>query len=119
MIASNPRARYIVNPYWSGAALTLTEYAEGHKTEMKKLFLALDEAVRTIRSDPQGSLDVLPSYTALSASLARNVGVYDYVAPSERPNVAAIQRVADMLADMNLVPKRVDVARMCLTADQL
>jgi ABC-type nitrate/sulfonate/bicarbonate transport system substrate-binding protein len=94
-IDTNMRAKYIMDPYWSGAAATTASFAQKNPVAMKRLFKALDKAIDLIRSNPADARALFPKYTALSDQASQKVGLYFFAKTTEVVDMKAIQTLAD------------------------
>lgn len=126
LLSGNPRAEYITNPYWSGAAVVTQEYLEKNPNTMLRIFRALGRAIQDIRDDSEGCKTILAKYTPLKAELAKKTGMYFLAKSSESVDLEKIQFLADILCEYKILNKKVnakamyislkDLRKMCKTA---
>lgn len=119
LISYNPRAEYIIDPYWSGAAVVSQEYLTADPKTLLKVFRALDRAIQDIRHNTEECKVILSKYTPLKTDLAKKMGMYFLAKSTETVDLEKIQFLADTLYDNQILNKKVDAKSMYLSMDTL
>jgi len=118
VLVANPRATYIVNPYWSGPSVIIRKDSLYTKEEeIKAVVRAFDKAIDFIREHPEEARTMLPKYTALTPELAQESGIYFKAKSTEEVDVEKIQHLANLLYENGFVESEVDVRGMILEID--
>lgn len=110
LLVSNPRVKYIVNPFLSGAAAFRKGFVADQPDVVGRVLLATDDGLTFIRQNETTARSILAKYTALDPNLAKTAPLLLWYGSSDRLDIAPIQKLADLLADNKLLARRVDVA---------
>lgn len=103
LLESNPRAKYVGSPYWSGAGAVKREVWTPRKDEFSRLLAALDEAITMIRKDPHKAHEILAARLGLSQDIADQCGGYYFPLSTEPVDKAGIQKTVEALRSANLL----------------
>ena len=103
LLESNPRAKYVGSPYWSGAGAVKREVWSSRKEDFTRLLAAVDEAVTLIRKDSHKAHETLASRLGLSQDIADQCGGYYFPLTTEAVDKAGIQKTIDALRSANLL----------------
>lgn len=120
VLVENPRAKYIVDPYWSGACAVTTKYVKNNPRTVLHVMKAIDRAVDYIRQNEQlAKKEILPKYTPLTPEIAERSGWYFTAKSTESIEMEKIQKIADQLFENGLIKKGVNVERMYISQRDL
>lgn len=112
LLETNPRSKYIIDPYWSGAAATTAKFIEENPQKMRRLFKALDKAVDFIRANPYEAKSLLVKYTPLTSDIAQKTGMYFLSKSTEPVDLQTIQFLAHLLFEHGILKKEVNADKM-------
>ena len=118
-LVENPRSRYIVDPFISGAAGVSSKFLEKHPEEVKKIYKSMAKAVDFIRSNESEAKNLLPKYTPLEQQVAQQAGLYRFYKIDEPFDMAAVQKLSDLLYEYEILNRRVEAQEMFLLKEQL
>ncbi|UZE94170.1 MAG: ABC transporter substrate-binding protein [Candidatus Pacearchaeota archaeon] len=120
LLIKNPRANYIIDPYWSGASAVLTKYAKRNPKIVEKVMDALDEALDFYKENPIEGKKIVAKYVSyLSSELATEMGIYFKVKSTEPVDLEKVQYLADILVEYGILRKKIDVEKMYLSREKL
>jgi ABC-type nitrate/sulfonate/bicarbonate transport system substrate-binding protein len=119
LLVGNLRAKYILDPYWAGAAAVKAEFVEKHPKTMKRILKAFDRAIDLIRENPSESKKVLPKYTPLAADIAQKSGIYFFIKSTETVDMGNLRKLTDLLYKYEVLKKKVDPTKMYISSDNL
>jgi len=112
----NPRAKHVLNPFWSGGGVVRTNYFENK--ERKQLFAkylkAIDTAIDYMRNNPQESKGFLSKYANLEEDLTKEMGNYFKIKTNEKIDFDSLQKVADIYKDVGILNNKIDVSNLVL-----
>lgn len=117
-----PYARgFIIDPFPAGASSTRSQIIIGNREALRKAYEAMAYAAEFIDKHHKEAYQILAKYTALDVLTAAKVGGYRYYqfdnfTDNDR---ALVQQLADMYFEEKILPKRIDVAEMFLTLQEL
>ena len=111
-VLENPRSKYILNPFWVGAAAVRTEFVSTHPTVVRALEESLDDALLEIEKDPVAMKKLLPKYTPIDEELALASGLYTWYPLGEvEEGFESIQQLADLMHNFNLIDEPIPSVR--------
>ncbi|MEM5878990.1 MAG: ABC transporter substrate-binding protein [Candidatus Aenigmatarchaeota archaeon] len=116
-VVINPRAKYILNPFWSGAGVVTSKYLIKNSETFKKYLVAIDEAIEYSRLNPIESKKLLVKYTPVNESIALDVGIYFKVKSNESINLTAVQQIADTYVEVGILKKNINVTNLYLSPE--
>jgi len=119
VLIENPRVKYLVNPFISGAAAVSTKFIRETPKTLKKVYKALSMSLDFIRNNESAAREILPKYTPLDVALAQKAGLIEWFKVDEPINFEAIQKISDLLYENKILSSRVEIKNMFLTKDQL
>lgn len=99
----NFRARYLRDPYWSGAAIADLKWTRTHSDLYGRVLDALDTALEWIASNPERARATLTEYYSIEDYSSKAIGMYVYPAASFSPPQEAVQELADHLIAAELL----------------
>jgi len=103
LLESNPRAKHIGSPYWSGAgAAKRTTWVEKND-QFDHLMTAIDEAILQIRSDSLSAHRVLAKRLGLDTAIAEQCGGYYFPTSTEAVPTTGIEGTIKALVDAGLL----------------
>lgn len=113
-LIENPRSKYIIDPFPSGSFAFTTSFWQENPEVAKKIYKAMKRSVKFIDSNPLEAKLLLLKYTPIDEEVARASDVHAVFEVNDT-TIKAIQEVADMLFDYNILEKRIEVEKMVLT----
>jgi ABC-type nitrate/sulfonate/bicarbonate transport system substrate-binding protein len=119
LLIANPRAEYIMDPYWSGAPAVSSQYLLQNKETMRKVLKALDKALDIVRKDPLEAKQLFIKYASLDNTLAGKVGYYFEAKSGESVDLQSMQNLADLLVEHNILKKKIDAKNMYIDLSTL
>jgi ABC-type nitrate/sulfonate/bicarbonate transport system substrate-binding protein len=111
VIEPNPRARYIHNPYWSGAGGVLASTWQARQADMRALVAAVDRGVAFARANPGRAREILSKYTGVSLQVAKRSGGYYFPLTSEAVPMTDVATTASSLQAAGLIKHPIDPKR--------
>jgi ABC-type nitrate/sulfonate/bicarbonate transport system substrate-binding protein len=112
LLESNPRARYVGSPYWSGAGAVKREVWMANKADFEQLIQAIDDAVSLIKSDSLRAHQILASRLSLKPEIASQIGGYYFPLSTEKVNKEGIVKTAEALKSAGLIEDDVPVLNL-------
>lgn len=109
LLESNPRAKYVGSPYWSGAGAVKRQIWESRKLELEKLIKAIDEAVRSIKQDSLGAHKILAARLGLKPEIADQIGGYYFPISTEKVDKDGIAKTVEALQSAGLLEKKLSL----------
>jgi ABC-type nitrate/sulfonate/bicarbonate transport system substrate-binding protein len=109
LLVTNPRAKYIGSPYWSGSGAVLAEQWRSKTEEFTKLMGAVDAALAEISKDPDEAQRILAKRMGLDQSIADQMGGYYFPKSSDKVDMAGIKATVKALVDAGLLDKPIDL----------
>jgi len=103
LLESNPRAKYVGSPYWSGAGAVKCEVWNARKADFEQLVQAVDEALIAIRKDPVGAHKILASRLGLDPEIASQIGGYYFPLSTEKVDKDGIAKTVEALKSAGLL----------------
>jgi ABC-type nitrate/sulfonate/bicarbonate transport system substrate-binding protein len=103
LLESNPRAKYVGSPYWSGAGAVKREVWNSRTTDFERLIQAIDEAVSYIKSDPLRAHQIMASRLGLKSEIANQIGGYFFPLSTEKVEKDGIAKTVDALKSAGLL----------------
>jgi len=119
LLSANPRAEYIMDPYWSGAPATTSDYVKSNPVTIRGIMKALDKALDFIRNSPTEAKQLLTKYTPIDMNLAGKVGYYFEAKSNELVDLQSIQKLADLLVKYEILKKEINVRNMYIDLTNL
>jgi len=119
VLVENPRVKYIVNPFISGAAATSSRFLKDNPKAVKRVYKAVTLALDFIRQNEMEARAVLPKYMPLDSTLAQKSALLEWYKVDEPVDMAAIQKLSDLLYENKVQSAPVKVADMFLSKEQL
>lgn len=112
----NPRAKYVLDPFWSGGGLVTVDYL---KDKERKLFFtkylkAIDKAIDYMRNNSVESKSLLAKYASLEDNLTREMGNYFKIKTEEKIDFDSLQKIADIYKEVGILNKKIDVSSFVL-----
>ena len=86
---------------------------------LEQVYRAFTRAVARMKEDPLGGRSSLPKYTPISAELAPRTAAYQPFTLDDQPDMATVQKLADIMLESKLLRRRMDVSAGFLTEKQL
>jgi NitT/TauT family transport system substrate-binding protein len=119
VLVANPRVAYIADPFPFGTAAVSRDFLQKRPADVKKVYRALVRAVEQMRKDPLGGRQTLPKYTPITPELASKTAAYEPFTLGDRPDMGAIQKLADIMLESKLLRRKMDPSTAFLTDEQL
>jgi ABC-type nitrate/sulfonate/bicarbonate transport system substrate-binding protein len=110
LLESNPRAKYVGSPYWSGAGAVKCETWNARKADFEQLIQAFDEAVSSIRKDSLRAHQILASRLGLKLDIADQIGGYYFPLSTEMVDKEGIAKTVEALKSARLIEGIVPLA---------
>lgn len=115
-LVANPRVKYIVTPFLSGAAAFRKSFVTEHPDVVRQVIHATDDGLAFVRQNEVAARSILAKYTALDPTLAKRAPLLLWYGSSDRLDIRPVQQLADLLAENKLLARRVDVAPLFIDA---
>lgn len=112
VLIENPRVKYITNPFISGSAAVSSRFLKENPAAVNRIYNALAKALDFIRTNEEDARNVLTRYTPLEGSIAQKAGLLVWYKADEPVDMAAIQKISDLLHANGILSARVDVENM-------
>src|SRR4030042_4034161 len=111
-IVKNPRAKYIVAPFWSGAGVVISDYIGKNQQKFIRYLDATDKAIDYAEKNPMEAKRILASYTPLDENLTSEVGLYFKAKSTDKIDLTKIQEIADIFYTLGTLNTKINVAEM-------
>lgn len=110
----NPRAKYVLNPFWSGGGVVRTDYLKDE--EKKSLFIkylkAMDLAIDYMRNNSLDSKKLLSKYANIEEGLTGEMGNYFKIKTGEKIDFDNLQKIADIYKEVGILDKTINVSTL-------
>lgn len=103
LLESNPRAKYVGSPYWSGSGAVKRKTWNVRKAEFALLIEAIDESVILIRKDSLRAQQILAAHLGLKSEIAAHIGGYYFPLSTENVDKEGIAKTVDALQSAGLL----------------
>jgi NitT/TauT family transport system substrate-binding protein len=113
VLDSNVRVKYILDPYPAAANSFRSDFVQKNPAVVRKVVRSLDRAITFIREHESEARSLLPKYLNLDPETASKCGIYEWWRMDEG-DVAAIQRLSDVMVQMGELKSAVNVKAMFL-----
>jgi NitT/TauT family transport system substrate-binding protein len=110
----NPRSKYIVDPFVSGAAVMTMKNLKDRPELSEKIFRAMLRGANFVRSNEAEAKQYLIKYTTTEETVALNSDTYAWFELDQKTK-DAIQKLADLYLEFKIIPVKLDLERMYLT----
>jgi NitT/TauT family transport system substrate-binding protein len=111
------RTKYIANPFWVGAFVAKSDYAN-NSDHMRKIISALAEAIAFIKANEAASREVLAKRTDITPDVAQKCQLYNWVSAPTDDDIKQMQSLIDLLTTEKLLSKSVDVKPLIYRLDR-
>lgn len=112
LLESNPRAKYISNPYWSGSGAIKKEIWNKDPEKYTIFLQAIDEAILYSRMHSQEAHKILAKRLGLSENIAAEMGGYYFPTLYEEIPLKQMNKTIEALINANLLTKRIDLMNL-------
>lgn len=117
LIETNPRAKYITDPYIVGAQVFLKESIEKNPEVSKKIINALKKGISFIKENPAAARKILAKWSIYEEEVAKESGLYEWFdVSSKTPETTKIrgeiQKMANIFYKNGILNKSIDTSRM-------
>lgn len=109
VLESNPRARHIGSPYWSGAGAVLQDSWRSRRDDFHRVMRAIDDALDFIRLDPERAHRILAQRLGLDEALASQMGGYYFPKSSEAVPLDGIRATVEALVKADLLREAISL----------
>ena len=112
----NPRAKYVLNPFWSGGGVVVADYFEDKERKLlfTKYLKAIDKAIDYMRNNAEESKLLLAKYANLEEDLTKEMGNYFKIKTDEKIDFDSLQKIADIYKDVGILGNKIDVSSLVL-----
>lgn len=118
VLISNPRVKYIQNPFPSVATPISNDFLTTNKKESTAYIKAIDDAIDFIRKKPENAKLYLSKYTPTGEDIALEVTMPKFNKLGEH-DLENMQKYADWMLDNKLLKKKIKVDSMFENAETL
>jgi NitT/TauT family transport system substrate-binding protein len=119
ILVQNPRYKYILAPFWSGASAIDTDVQQKNPATVKAIYAALAKSVDFIRSNETEAKRILTKFTPIDEPIALKSGLYEWYKVDEPIDYSSIQQVSNQMYDAKLLKQQVDAQKMFFSASDL
>ncbi|NTW31959.1 MAG: ABC transporter substrate-binding protein [Bacteroidetes bacterium] len=112
LLESNPRAKYLGTPYWSGSGAVKREVWNKKKDQFNKLLEALDEAIAYSKNNKKESQLILAKTLGIDPAVATHMGGYYFPLSKEKVDLNGIQNTVNALINADLMKKSIDLSTL-------
>lgn len=112
LLESNPRAKYVGSPYWSGAGAVKRDVWNARKADYEQLIQAIDEAVSLIKKDSLRAHQILASRLGLKPEIADQIGGYYFPLSTEKIDKDGIAKTVEALKSAGLIDRDVPLKNL-------
>lgn len=113
-LIDNPRSKYIINPFPSGSFVFTTKFWQENPQIAKKIYRAMKKSLMFIHDHELEAKMLLPKYTPIEEEVVNASDVHA-VFEVNVTTINAIQKLADMLLENEILTKKINVKNMLLT----
>lgn len=107
LLESNPRAKYVGSPYWSGAGAVKREVWNSRKVDFAQLIKTIDEAISLIKKDSLRAHQILASRLGVKSEIADQIGGYYFPLSMEKVEKDGIAKTIEALKSAGLIDKTI------------
>jgi ABC-type nitrate/sulfonate/bicarbonate transport system substrate-binding protein len=104
LLESNPRARYIGSPYWSGSGAVMQTTWKERSAELGRVVAAIDKAILWTREHELEAHRILAAELGIDASVADQMGGYYFPLSSDKVPLDQIDSTISALVQTGLLP---------------
>jgi len=109
LLESNPRAKYLGSPYWSGSGAVKQEKWNNNKLLYKKFLNAIDKAITYSRNHKKESQVILANKLGIDVKISEQMGGYYFPYSNEKIDLQEIKKTEDALINAKLMSKEIDL----------
>ena len=119
VLVENPRSKFILKPFWSGAAAVSVSFWQRSPDCVRRINNALNKAVGYIQSQEEDAKKVLPKFTPMDEQTAVLSGIYRWYRLSESIDFSSIQELSELMNKHGIVPGVVDARGFFFTESEM
>lgn len=112
LLESNPRAKYVGSPYWSGAGAVKRSLWNGRKADLEQLVQAIDDAVDSIKNDSLRAHQILAARLGLKPEIADQIGGYYFPLSTDKVEKEGIAKTVEALKSAGLLGATVSLTNL-------
>lgn len=115
-LITNPRPKYVLNPFWSGGGVVMTEFLNDKNNQIlfERYLRAFDRAVDYMREYPEESKKLLVKYADIDSDLTDEMGNYFKTKSYEDIDIDSLQRIANIYQEVGILTGNINVADLVL-----
>ncbi len=108
VIEKNFRARYLFDPYWSGAGVVRTDWLRANRAKYEAFLDAIDNALQFCQEDPLRSKQLFVSQFGLKDVDPAAIGTYVYPSARFVPPTSFVRELTSLLVTNGLLAREFD-----------
>jgi ABC-type nitrate/sulfonate/bicarbonate transport system substrate-binding protein len=109
VVEGNFRARYIADPYWSGAGVFSERWRSAHGREFGAFLDSLDDALAAIKKNPVMAREVFSKHFGLEGLPNGAIGMYEYPSARFAPPEKFTKKLVRSLVENDFISEGLDV----------
>lgn len=109
LLESNPRAKYLGSPYWSGSGAIKQEKWNKNISLYEKFLKAIDKAIKYSREHKRDSQNILADKLKIDTIIAEQMGGYYFPYSNEKVSLPEIQNTVNALINAKLMKKEINL----------
>ena len=109
LLESNPRAKYLGSPYWSGSGAVKQEKWKKHKELYARFMKAVDKAIAYSRDHKRESQRLLAKKLGIDPTISEQMGGYYFPVSTESVSLSEIQKTVEALINAKLMKDTIDL----------
>ncbi len=106
-LVDHAAAKFIANPFYSGAGVISTDFASKNPETTKKVLAVFKKAVDEVNSNPEEARQYLKGYTSLDGNMIAKVPIsrFKMVDDFTQEDITAVNKILDLLPKYKLIEK--------------
>ena len=115
VLVENPRSKYIIDPFVSGASLVFTsKFWTAQPRTAKKAYSAMKKGIEFLEANAADAKRMIPKYAPTDTDVVLKSDLGKFYAKVSPQTADAIQKEADLLTQAGILTKHVDVKSILL-----
>ncbi len=110
-IIENPRCKYIVDPFVSGACVFTTDFLNKDFGLAQRIYRSMTAGVSFIKSYPGAAKAILPKYTEMTDEILHVTELYAWF-PVDETTLDAVQKLADLYVEYGILSRKINIQEL-------
>lgn len=111
VLVENPRSKYIVDPFVSGACAMMSSFVDKKQDLARGVYRAMRAGAEFMQQQPKEAKEILPKYVEITPDVLNATDIYAFF-QTDSVIIAASQTLADLSLKYQVLEKKVDAAAL-------